>query len=252
MDGGDMDGDEFVGIWNGAILAAFPRCSLPAWNEAERQLLLPGSCSRPTQRTPAAEQARREAAAWHMVRTCHGQGAKGRFSNQWLLVAETYGGNSTQARKMAYSYAMALDAAKMGGGAHKVPADCELTALPSHLQSHFAKYPADRFTERVDTALARLHAFDVDLSLPECALPDDCFHLAHPHYKPGSRHFETVMTPFLDTWERRYAEHKKELKERLPKDSGWDDPEKVRILNGVYEKYREMLLADYGNDEYQL
>ena len=252
MSGGDLDGDEFALIWNKALVAAFPAVSLPASSEAEFRVLLPElSAVSPVKRTtPPAEKTRNDAAAWHFVRTRHDQSVNiGRFANQWLLVGETYGGADARARKLSYLYARALDSAKMGGNLESLPSDCQPGAFPKHLASHFPSRSQEKFTLERDTALARLHAFEVNGQLPEVELPDDWFHLTHPIYRPGGAEHTTVMQPILEKWERLYREYKEDCKRQLPNTS-WENPEMKRIFNSILETYREKLLADYGDDEF--
>ena len=252
MDGGDMDGDEFALIWDEGLVAAFPEASLPAWSEEEQQLLLSSTQKRkPTQSTPAHEEARRNAAAWHMVRTRHGQAAKGRFANQWVLVSEASDAMAKDRRalKLAYGYALALDAAKMGGaGSTAVPEDCQLRTYPRHLATSFPYRNQGRFTASRDTTLARLHVLDATCTLPDCEVPDDWFHLAHASCVPNGQP-SAQFRELLNGWEDRYTAYKRDLKDALPGNTDWNDPAKVRILNGVLEKYRELLVGSYSDDE---
>lgn len=250
MDGGDMDGDEFALIWNETMLEAFPRESLPAWSEAEQQMLL-GGIQRGAQLTPLQEEPRRDAAAWHLVRTRYAQATKGRFANQWLLVAEacTTMAKDRRAVTLAYGYAISLDMSKMGSASLAIPDDCQLSAYPSHLAAHFPhRKDLALFTSIRDTTLAKLHALDTACSLPACEVPDDCFHLAHPRYVAGGQP-TAQFSELLDKWEARYKQCKAELK-TLP-DTDWNDPDraKLRALNGIFETYRELLLEGYSEYE---
>ena len=242
MDGGDLDGDEYALIWNESVVAAFPEEHSPAWNESEQQLLLQ-STAKPAQQTPSSEGSRRDATAWHMVRTRHGQAAKGRFANQWLLVAESHGAKDRRARKLAYMYPAALDAAKAGSGADTIPEDCQLAAYPSHLAAHFPHRKQDKFTCTRDTCLARLGALDLTSQMPDCQLPDDWFGLVHPSYKPNGTPSPRLLE-MASRWEERYKECRAELSSLAG--TGWDDPQRLRHLNAVYEKYRAMLLEGHS------
>ena len=249
MDGGDLDGDDFALIWNASLLAAFPPTSLRAWGpDEERELLGTVPSSKPAQKTPASDESRRDAAAWHMVRTRHGQAAKGKFANQWVLVAERYGGNDRRARKLAYLYPAALDAAKAGASPEDLPVDCQLAEYPSHLASHYPHRKQEMFTARRDTALARLGALQMSCSMPECRVPDDCFQLVHPDYSLVSGARSQTFRTILEKWEERYKQCREELK-GLPGTS-WEDPERLRTMNDIFEKYRYMLLEGYSDEQY--
>ena len=174
--GGDLDGDEFVLIMTEELVCAFPSASMPAWSEAaQRQALGQSSPTRPAT-TPLRDDARGDAAAWHMVRTRSQLGAMKSFANQWLLVAEAYGAADSRAIDLAYHQMSALDAGKMGGGAGRTPPEgMKLRVFPSHLCSHFKSSKSRRaadFTLERDTCLAKLQNLDGSSCLPECGLAD--------------------------------------------------------------------------------
>ena len=246
MSGGDLDGDEFVVIWNELLVAAFPSASLPAWSESEQQRLVPSEGRRRAQATPSSLDGREHAAAYHMLRTRSQLSCVGRFANQWLLVAETYGAADSRAVGLAYRYMTALDAGKMGGSASSsLPEEVHLQAYPRHLQTHFPKKEKARFSNSVDTALARLHDFEVAGAMPDCE-PPDMWKLVHPNYKyPDGPQYNTVMAPILQKWEALYLEYRQACTTRMSAETSWDDPEKKRVWWDLLEEYRDKFLADH-------
>ena len=252
MGNGDLDGDEFALVWNDDFVAAFPADSARPWSEEEQHALVPIKSPAP-QKTPTREAVRERAAAWHMVRTRCGSSAKGILSNQWLMVAETKGAADKLAIKLSYMCAMALDVAKMGGSAANVPPEARLPSFAEHLKHHF-KNRSDRFTERSDTVLAQLVAFDGSQTLAPFVPPQEAYtHLVHTDYLPyNSPGWKETMVPFLSKWEALYKEFRDaskppELFEDEREEN--DREERLRAMRDRYEVYRGKLLESYTLDE---
>ena len=254
MSGGDLDGDEFVVIWNDKIVSAFPSTAHDAFNAVEeRELFRPASrLSRSATRVatksiPAREECRDEAAAWHCARVRSCLGIKGRLANQWLLVAETKGAADKLAKILCYRYMAALDAAKMGSGDTAIPRECQLQHYPRHLQSHFKKskaYPPESFTVERSTALSRLQSLDTPRSTtavnsgePLCMFPDDY------------RHDHARCAPYLEKWENLYQEYR-DATRALP---DFNDPEvknsSINQLRAITEEFRSKLLVNRTDEQ---
>ena len=251
MAGGDLDGDTFNVIWDDKLVAAC-QCEPALQDEEMLQVQAQAATRAPANQPPEADEIIREkrlAALVHGIRLQ--DGCVGMSANAWLRVAETVGAGDPRARKLACTYAIALDAGKNGSAVPR--RDPFKEPLPPHLRDH--KCGSGEFHKWSKTAgqsaLARLHAFESAPAGLQHVCPPALQRLLPPVFRDGAPRWEEQLNR-TEKWRLLFKEYRNEVYEHLKRveASGGSGDARQEGCDAIIETYRQKLMDEVDDDQW--